>query len=843
MLNEAPDRSAEALLHELQVRQVELEMQNETLRQSRYALEDSHISERKQIEQQLREAKDEAEKANNAKSRFLAAASHDLRQPLAALRLYADVLKRRVGTPEQDMVAGMDDCITNLSGRLTKLLDLNKLEAGVVKPSIADFSVFELLASLESVYSLKAQSKGLRLHCVPTCLTGSSDPILFKLIVSNFIDNALLYTESGGVVVGCRRRQGKIWIEVWDSGIGIAAAETMAIFEEFKQLGDEARNRGSGLGLAIVAKTAALLGLTISVRSWPGRGSVFAIELPVGQQTESPIREPFVAARRSLRIALVEDNPFVLQAMVAALQAFGHQVIAATNGGALQAELGTLPPDIVVSDHRLALGENGFDVITAVRKAQDADLPAIIITGDTDPKLMASMTKRGVVVLHKPLDMETLQVHIEKLTTPASFPAALTARHSTDANLHRKEVEVCVPSANITPGLSLHHSPPSRVQAKLGCPEMEVRLADFISRDMERIAEQWEDFARTQLPAAARMESLALRDHVREILEAIAKDLGTPQTRDAQAQKSMGLAPVLLSAPETAAQTHALLRVRSGFNIRQLAAEYRALRASVLRLWMDDCSPEAPHIDDIIRFNEAIDQALAESIDFFTAQVDQSRNLFLGMLGHDLRNPLQSVLMTASYLNALNNIGDDISAASKRLISSGTRMQALLDDLLDFDRVQLGLGIPVTPARVDLAKMCGDALDDIRAAYPGHQIDLRVTGDTKGCWDGRRLQQLLGNLVVNAIKYGNTDSPVQVKMTGDADEVRLEVRNAGEPIDPLTLDSIFEPLTRGVQDGSGEVGLGLGLYIASQIAKAHGGDIEAHSDSVETTFTVRLPRK
>ena len=370
---------------------------------------------------------------------------------------------------------------------------------------------------------------------------------------------------------------------------------------------------------------------------------------------------------------------------------------------------------------------------------------------------------------------------------------------------------------------------------------MAVRLADFILRDMERIVTQWEVFARTQLPAAARMESLALRDHAEEILQAIAKDLRMPQTRDEQAEKSMGLAPKLANAPETAAETHALLRARSGFHITQLAAEYRALRASVLRLWMDDCATEAPYPDDIIRFNEAIDQALAESIDFFAARVEQSRNLFLGMLGHDLRSPLQSIQMTARYLSALN-AGDNISAAAKRLISSGGRMHALLDDLLDFNRTQLGLGISVTPGRVDLARLCADELDELRAAYPGYQIDLQVAGDARGYWDGRRIQQLLGNLVVNAIKYGKSDSPVCVTVTGDAEEVRVKVRNTGEAIDPLKLAGLFEPLTRGVQDASGDTSLGLGLYIAREIAKAHGGDIEARSDSAETTFEVRLPR-
>ncbi|MFZ2267820.1 MAG: ATP-binding protein [Azonexus sp.] len=378
------------------------------------------VSERKRAEAAMRAAMAEAERANNAKSRFLAAASHDLRQPLAALRLYTDALKSKVGAPEQGLVASMDDCIANLSGLLCDLLDLSKLEAGVVKPNIADFSVFELLASLESVYLPKAQTKGLRLCFVPTRVTGRSDPILFKRLLGNFIDNAIRYTTHGGVVVGCRRHQGKTWIEIWDSGIGIAAEHTAQIFEEFKQLGDQARTQGSGLGLTIVAKSAALLGLAFSVRSWPGRGSVFAIELPLGQPEAITLQAAPVVQGRSLCIALVEDNPLFRDAMVYALQDHGHQVVAAATGGALLAELAPWQPDIIVSDYRLGHGETGFDVITAVREALGKDLPAIIITGDTDPKLMASMSGRGIAVLHKPLAMAELEACLEELTVQAS---------------------------------------------------------------------------------------------------------------------------------------------------------------------------------------------------------------------------------------------------------------------------------------------------------------------------------------------------------------------------------------------------------------------------------------
>jgi signal transduction histidine kinase len=338
------------------------------------------------------------------------------------------------------------------------------------------------------------------------------------------------------------------------------------------------------------------------------------------------------------------------------------------------------------------------------------------------------------------------------------------------------------------------------------------------------------------------MDALALRDHARPLLEAMAADLPTPQTPEAQSQKAWGRAPQLADAPHTAAQTHAILRAQSGFDINQLAAEYRALRASVLKLWIDDCQAEVPHFDDIIRFNEAMDQAIAESVRSFSAEVERSRNLFLGMLGHDMRSPLQTIQATASYLTRIN-AGEGVSTAADRLIRTGARMQALLDDLSDFNRTQLGLGINIVPSDVDLAAVFADETDQLRAAHPDRQIVLEAPASLRGVWDGPRLQQLLGNLVVNAIRYGAHDRPVWVTITGDETDVRFEVRNAGAAIELALLPRLFDPLQRGPEAGTRRgTSLGLGLFIAREIAAAHGGTIDVRSDE-ETVFTVRLPRQ
>jgi signal transduction histidine kinase len=350
-----------------------------------------------------------------------------------------------------------------------------------------------------------------------------------------------------------------------------------------------------------------------------------------------------------------------------------------------------------------------------------------------------------------------------------------------------------------------------------------MRLADFILRNTERITSEWEAFAATRLPAARSMTRLALRNHIAHILNAIAKDISEPQTDAEQRAKSHGNAPA--GAAETAAQTHGLLRAKSGFDIIQMTSEYRALRASVLRLWMQACEPEPPHRDDVIRFNEAIDQALAESVAFFSERIEQQRNLFLGMLGHDMRTPLQAIQMTATYLGRLN-AGEKVTDAATRLVASGKRMQALLDDLVDFNRVNLGLGITVNRGPVDLAQLVALEVSQLQAAHPGRLIELSITGQTSGSWDATGLQRMLDNLVGNALKYGRQDAPVQVVVTGDVDGVVIEVRNQGEYLDSQTLESLFDPLRRGPhqEDGRSAVaGLGLGLFISRQIARAHGG--------------------
>jgi signal transduction histidine kinase len=373
-----------------------------------------------------------------------------------------------------------------------------------------------------------------------------------------------------------------------------------------------------------------------------------------------------------------------------------------------------------------------------------------------------------------------------------------------------------------------------------------LRLPDFIQFQIEAILLEWETFAAAQLPAAAEMKSLALRDHAKQILQAIARDIRRPQTEEAQTLKSRGRAPLLRDTSKTAAETHALLRARSGFDIIQLAAEYRALRASVLRLWKDAGGVSSDEdFNDMLRFNEGIDQALAESISAFSVEIEGERNLLLGMIGHDMRNPLQAIRMTASYLQKLN-AGEQVAAAAERLVFSGARLKAMLGDLSDFSRDKLGLGIEVSPHPIDLADVFLEEVQQLRAAHPARRIELTSSGDLRGVWDAGRMHQVLGNLLSNALKYGKRDSTVEVVLAGIGEEVIFSVTNDGVKIGEDALRAFFDPLSRGRhpqahrdQDG----GLGLGLYICRQIALAHGGTIHARSDENQTIFEVRLPRQ
>ncbi len=373
-----------------------------------------------------------------------------------------------------------------------------------------------------------------------------------------------------------------------------------------------------------------------------------------------------------------------------------------------------------------------------------------------------------------------------------------------------------------------------------------MRLASFIESNAEPIVSAAEDFSRTLQPAARHLDAAALRGHLPKILDAIVKDLRTPQTPTESRVKSLGKAPPAGGGAETASQTHALLRAKGGFSISQTVSEYRALRSSVLRLWLTPGQVlDEDSFVDIERFNEAIDQALAESVVQFAAEADRWRHIFLAVLGHDLRGPLNAVLLTAEILSRLSSDGPT-SAYTERLIRSGKRMQDLLDSLLDYSRSSLGQGIAIRRSQVDLAAECEEELAVVRAALPGRQIDLVVSGVTEGEFDASRVRESLANLVFNAARYGAEGTAISVKLSGTEGKVALSVTNQGAPIPDALLPSLFEPLRRGhsepTTESPGRSNMGLGLFIVQEVAVAHGGGVEVVSGAGTTVFTVTLAR-
>ena len=367
-----------------------------------------------------------------------------------------------------------------------------------------------------------------------------------------------------------------------------------------------------------------------------------------------------------------------------------------------------------------------------------------------------------------------------------------------------------------------------------------VRLSDFIEQHRSTIVEEWVEFARTLRPWAKGLSKKDLRDHAEELLRAIVIDMKSSQTREQQSEKAKGQdrGGVLSGV----GKKHAIDRLEGGLKLDQLVAEFRALRASVLRLW-----DQAEHGQkgEIIRFNEAIDETLAASAVWYTEKMAQTRDQFLDILGHDLRNPLHSIVMGATMLTKSNALDVKYVGVATRIVNSAGRMNRMVSDLLDLTRTRLGVGIPITPKPMDLAVVCQLVIAELEAIHPDCDLQFESTGNLHGEWDSDRLTQVISNLVANALQYGG-DGPVSVLAQAHSDEVVLYVHNEGPPFSREAMKNIFQPMNRQpIQNRDKHpTGLGLGLYIAREIVTAHGGTIGlASTKKAGTTFTVQIPRR
>lgn len=376
------------------------------------------------------------------------------------------------------------------------------------------------------------------------------------------------------------------------------------------------------------------------------------------------------------------------------------------------------------------------------------------------------------------------------------------------------------------------------------------RLSTFIRQNNEAILTEWETFARS-LPRGETMDIAALRDHAKAMLGVIAEDLDVPQTAQEQTDKAKGESDANAEATitSTAAQEHGAGRAESGFTVGQMVAEFRALRASVMRLWSKSREEVGDEdLRDITRFNEAVDQAIAESITRYTQDIGQSKERFLAILGHDLRNPVGAIVTSTAFMLDNARQSADLPQPYLGLMDgvarSARRINQMVADLLEFARVSFGEAIPVQRVAMDIDPLVRDVVAEVRASNPGCDIRTDVTGDLQGEWDRERLFQALTNLVSNAVQHGSANAPILVAATGEPDAVVISVQNRGPTIGSEQLARMFQGMNGVARtEGHDRRHLGLGLYIVDKIVTAHGGAIQVQStDAQGTTFTLRLPR-
>ncbi|NHZ62351.1 sensor histidine kinase [Massilia genomosp. 1] len=373
-----------------------------------------------------------------------------------------------------------------------------------------------------------------------------------------------------------------------------------------------------------------------------------------------------------------------------------------------------------------------------------------------------------------------------------------------------------------------------------------MRLSKFISEHTEAILQEWEDFAGT-LHAFTSATKAQLRDHAKAILMAICLDLDTYQSVQQGIDKSQGNAPD--GADETAAEAHAGDRLQAGFAVEELMAEYRALRASVLRLWQNRVKQaDVSDLQDMLRFNEAIDQSLTESLARFSANVRDSQNVFLAILGHDVRNPLGAISMGTQLILQDTTLAPRHLKVAAQVLRSTQRVSDIVSDLLDYSTSHLGGGIPVTPAQYDLSAECRSVVQEMKLFHPERDFRVEVEDDIEVCWDRPRMSQALSNLLANAVQHGAAASPIWISVSREGGEVLLVVQNEGDIISPRRLRVMFDPAKSFTMKSTSErsasqtSNLGLGLYITHEIVLAHGGKIWVSSTESEgTTIKLQIP--
>jgi signal transduction histidine kinase len=375
-----------------------------------------------------------------------------------------------------------------------------------------------------------------------------------------------------------------------------------------------------------------------------------------------------------------------------------------------------------------------------------------------------------------------------------------------------------------------------------------MELAAFTRSKQEAIVAEWEAFAQTYLPSAAHMDRSALRDHILGLLRFIAHDLETSQTERERSEKGKGQGLKEGGADDSAAETHADLRFKGGFDTVEMISEFRALRASVIKLWRAEWTKTETTdiLPDLLRFNEAIDQVMTESLSRFTNKFNHSGSLFVETLVRDFRDPLAAVHTSAQALLTGGKLDHEQVNRVSQIENSTSQLSRIVSDLIDAVRIRLNKGMPIAPAPMDLGTAVQETAKEVQAAHSDRKILIQTSGSLKGEWDRARVGQLLSTLIGNAVLHGLKTSSINVAAKGAGEEVILSVHNDGA-LPPDVVATVFDPLPRGDDENqiqSEKAKLDLGLFITQEIVTAHGGRITVTSSEEEgTTFTAHLPRK
>lgn len=372
-----------------------------------------------------------------------------------------------------------------------------------------------------------------------------------------------------------------------------------------------------------------------------------------------------------------------------------------------------------------------------------------------------------------------------------------------------------------------------------------MKLVNFIKKHKEDITSEWVGFAEENIDCVKELNQEEVRDHILQMLNRIVESMETSENNEEQESKSKGK-KIMGSGESLAANQHGQQRADVGFDLMELSSEFRALRASVLRLWEANGKTKNPETDfqELVRFNEAIDELWMISLKQFDHKVDESKNWFMGTLGHDLRNPLAAIAGVQSILKLSKNLTEKERSLIGHSESSVKRMKELIDNLLELTRLRLGNGMPIKKTPLDLSEQTEKIVEEIKLSNPKDEIIIESSGPVTGEWDAMRLDQLMTNLIINALRYKKHGSPVTISISKKGNEAFFKVHNIGEPLSESIKEMIKTGLvTRTAGDPTNKDSYGLGLYIVKAIVDGHKGQLKVTSNEKSgTTFKITLPR-